>query len=207
VSRIKYTSEIENAGTGSHLPGHKRRRQLMAGGIALGAILPILPSNWSRPVVQSVLLPAHAQTSTVAPVSEEGSVSDASERNAFTIGGVSVAGDCGTRGSQDVKSVDVRCSDFEGGEGSDEVLFTISVLVMYNSFSRVYFAGIFVSVGGNISDNAAASASCVEPGVSDESADLRFGPGPCGEIQVTANLVADAVNGTASVSDITVVPL
>lgn len=38
------------------------RRRLLGGGVA-GATLPLLPVRWSHPVVESVLLPAHARTS------------------------------------------------------------------------------------------------------------------------------------------------
>lgn len=50
-------------------PNHTRnkasytRRQLLTRGVVTGFTLPLLPDRWTHPVVQSVLLPAHAQTS------------------------------------------------------------------------------------------------------------------------------------------------
>lgn len=39
------------------------RRRLLTGGVAAGLSMPLIPTSWNRPVVESVLLPAHAQTS------------------------------------------------------------------------------------------------------------------------------------------------
>jgi len=39
------------------------RRRMLAGSVAAGAALPLLPAHWTHPVVDTVLLPAHAQTS------------------------------------------------------------------------------------------------------------------------------------------------
>ncbi|MDZ7840485.1 MAG: hypothetical protein U5R46_06640 [Gammaproteobacteria bacterium] len=36
---------------------------MLTGGVAAGAALPLLPAHWTHPIVDSVLLPAHAQTS------------------------------------------------------------------------------------------------------------------------------------------------
>lgn len=41
-------------------------RRLFTGGLAVGATLPFMPGAWTRPLVQSVLLPAHAQTSPIS---------------------------------------------------------------------------------------------------------------------------------------------
>ena len=41
----------------------KLRRRLLTGGVAAGVTAPFIPSSWTRPLVESVLLPAHAQTS------------------------------------------------------------------------------------------------------------------------------------------------
>lgn len=43
------------------------RRRLLTGSVVTGLTLPVLPGKWSRPVVQSVLLPAHAQSSPPCP--------------------------------------------------------------------------------------------------------------------------------------------
>lgn len=50
----------------SESPSFRRRRalkQLAAGGAVAGAVAATIPTRWTRPVVQSVVLPAHAQTS------------------------------------------------------------------------------------------------------------------------------------------------
>lgn len=39
------------------------RRRMLKGGLIAGVALPFAPSRWSAPVVESVLLPAHADTS------------------------------------------------------------------------------------------------------------------------------------------------
>lgn len=48
----------------SHVPAHPARRRLM-GAVAAGAVVAIkgLPDRWTKPVVDSVILPGHAQTS------------------------------------------------------------------------------------------------------------------------------------------------
>lgn len=48
----------------SHVPAHPARRRLM-GAVAAGAVVAVkgLPERWTKPVVDSVILPAHAQMS------------------------------------------------------------------------------------------------------------------------------------------------
>jgi hypothetical protein len=47
----------------------KKRRKLLGAIAAGGAAANLLPSKWSKPVVESVLLPAHAQLSPAAALS------------------------------------------------------------------------------------------------------------------------------------------
>lgn len=47
---------------------NKNRRVLLTGSIGLGAIGSVLPAAWTKPMISSVILPAHAQTSCPAPV-------------------------------------------------------------------------------------------------------------------------------------------
>lgn len=47
----------------SSSPASDRRRRLLTGVFVPGITWSLLPDKWSRPIVQSVLLPAHAQTS------------------------------------------------------------------------------------------------------------------------------------------------
>lgn len=51
--------------TPATLPGARSstRRRLIQGSVLAGSALPFLPGRWSHPIVQSVVLPAHAQTS------------------------------------------------------------------------------------------------------------------------------------------------
>lgn len=39
------------------------RRRMMGAAVAVTAVAPVLPSRWTKPVIDSILLPAHAQTS------------------------------------------------------------------------------------------------------------------------------------------------
>lgn len=59
----KNSRSTETTATVSISTGLKTRRNLITGGIAAGVSLPFLPRSSTRPVVHSVLLPAHAQTS------------------------------------------------------------------------------------------------------------------------------------------------
>jgi len=54
-----------NDTSGKQSPDHRSctRRRLLAGGVVSAFTVPLLPDQWTHPVVQSVLLPAHAQTS------------------------------------------------------------------------------------------------------------------------------------------------
>lgn len=61
-------------------PGSASRRRALRGIVAgggAGAVAAFVPGTWTRPVVDSVLLPAHAQTS-VTPYQSVGSVGDIS---------------------------------------------------------------------------------------------------------------------------------
>lgn len=44
-------------------PVSRTRRRVLARGVTAGATVSLLPSHWIRPVVESVMLPVHAQTS------------------------------------------------------------------------------------------------------------------------------------------------
>jgi len=61
----------DNQQVPSRQPKDKARREIikktLTGGALAGTAVAMIPANWSRPVVQSVLLPAHAQTSEQSP--------------------------------------------------------------------------------------------------------------------------------------------
>jgi len=42
---------------------NNKRRELVTGTLGLGALSTVLPQSWSEPVIRSVVIPAHAQTS------------------------------------------------------------------------------------------------------------------------------------------------
>jgi len=50
----------------------KNRREILKASIGSGAVLVFVPSKWTSPVINSIVLPAHAQTSgsTSSPVNE-----------------------------------------------------------------------------------------------------------------------------------------
>jgi len=53
---------------GNPLSSVPARRQVLGAALAVTAIAPALPSRWTKPIVDTVLLPAHAQTSACAIV-------------------------------------------------------------------------------------------------------------------------------------------
>ncbi|MFQ3244492.1 MAG: hypothetical protein ACI9SP_001123 [Arenicella sp.] len=54
----------------------KNRREILKASIGSGAVLVAMPSKWTSPVMNSIILPAHAQTSgsTSSPVNESISI-------------------------------------------------------------------------------------------------------------------------------------
>lgn len=88
MTRKSDHADLSPADTNSQSGASKRRRLVAAGAVA-GAFAASAPPRWRRPLVQSVLLPAHAQTSHVA-----GGIAAASPLSAFTLTGhCSAAGD------------------------------------------------------------------------------------------------------------------
>lgn len=59
--KIKQPPSPDNAESSTNSASGTRRR-FLTGGVAAGAALPFLPHHWVKPVVEGVMLPAHAQT-------------------------------------------------------------------------------------------------------------------------------------------------
>lgn len=52
------------------------RRRILTGGVAAGLTSIFIPAHWTRPIVQAVILPAHAQTSPSGDASGDGGCRD-----------------------------------------------------------------------------------------------------------------------------------
>lgn len=69
------------------------RRNLLGAGVIAGAAIPFVPTSWKRPVVESVLLPAHAQSSPTEDTSDENESDQSGSSRPQT---VSVTKECGS---------------------------------------------------------------------------------------------------------------
>lgn len=196
----KNSSRYEtDSDTQSNQPRHKGRRQLMTGGLALGATLPLLPSSWTRPVVQSVLLPAHAQTSADPSLKDP----EQEKPNEISLPAVSVSGDCRIADAVgDFNDVTLTCGQF-GLSPQDDTIAELFYQGFYQDFA---FIARFEQLGPPATGQFfEARAECNEP-ESIVGVDYQV-LSACGVFRITATLSADGVNETASVTDITVVPV
>lgn len=171
------------------------RRRILTGGIVTGLTLPVLPGKWSRPVVQSVLLPAHARTSPSPCLTT------------LDLPGCSVS--CNDDDDIEVESTFQIAVSEEGcllvtpGESGTEDTVRITC---HTRNDGVFAQIVVVPEGGTQErDLDALSEQCAatpcDPG------DVAFGPAPVagGQAEVTAQLSTTCGdNPTASVSNIVV---
>ncbi len=137
--------------------GRRKLFKLMAAGSGMAIAGKSLPENWSKPIVESVLLPAHAETSSseqTLTVSISSTTSWSVPAN--TIGSISIVafGAAGSPGLADVNGIGVGGSAGNGGTASASV--TLAAGTILNIIAGAIDGG---GAGGNPAGNGASGGA------------------------------------------------